>query len=79
MDKHMPELDGLQATLQLRQLGYTGLIIGITGDVSAEDAAEYRGYGADDVLCKPTTKCALSTALSRKKPILLNQETLSLL
>jgi CheY-like chemotaxis protein len=66
MDKHMPEMDGLQATQQLRQLGYTGLIIGITGDASAEDAAEYRRYGADDVLCKPITKSILSLALSSR-------------
>jgi CheY-like chemotaxis protein len=78
MDKHMPEMDGLQATRQLRQRGYTGLIIGITGDASAEDAAEYREYGADDVLCKPITKTALSSALSKERTEVLRQKTLPL-
>jgi CheY-like chemotaxis protein len=53
MDKEMPVMDGHTATARLRQLGYRGLIVGVTGDVHPDEVAEFRRAGADAVLGKP--------------------------
>ena len=37
----------------IREEGYTGLIIGLTGDTNREDVAHFKAHGADAVLPKP--------------------------
>ena len=37
----------------VREEGYTGLIIGLTGDTSLEDVKYFKAHGADAVLPKP--------------------------
>ena len=39
MDSVMPRVTGLQATETIVQLGFTGLIVGVTGNVLAADVA----------------------------------------
>lgn len=51
----MPIMDGLAATRELRQKGYHGLVIGVTGGGLPEDVAAFLQAGADDVLVKPIT------------------------
>ena len=37
----------------IREEGYRGLIVGLTGDTSEEDVAHFKAHGADAVLPKP--------------------------
>jgi len=53
MDYHMPVLSGIEAARQMRELGYNGLIIGLTGNVDTESSKKFISYGANTVLYKP--------------------------
>ena len=54
MDSEMPNMNGPAATRLIReQLGYKGLIIGVTGNALPDDIANFKDHGADDVLVKP--------------------------
>ena len=53
MDFMMPNMDGPSATQALRDLGYKGLILGVTGNVLPSDIAHFIAHGADQVLLKP--------------------------
>lgn len=54
MDVVMPNLNGLEATWQLRRNGYTGLVIMLTAaDQHEYDMASSLCAGADDFLAKP--------------------------
>ena len=54
MDSEMPNMNGPSATRLIReQLGYKGLIIGVTGNALPDDIANFKDHGADDVLVKP--------------------------
>ena len=37
----------------IREEGYRGLIVGLTGDTSSEDVHHFREHGADAVMAKP--------------------------
>lgn len=62
MDYEMPEMNGPQATRQLRDLGCKALIFGVTGNVLAEDVAAFKASGADMVLYKPINLPSLDSA-----------------
>jgi CheY-like chemotaxis protein len=53
MDYIMPNMSGPEATAKLRQLGYRGMVIGVTGNALPEDIAKFKRSGADHVLIKP--------------------------
>lgn len=53
MDSVMPNLDGPSATRLLREAGYGGLIIGVTGNMMPADVDHFLTCGADYVLAKP--------------------------
>lgn len=54
MDYHMPEMDGLEATRQLRARGYTRIpIIALTASVLEEDRIACLGAGMNDHMAKP--------------------------
>lgn len=54
MDSIMPRMGGREAIHKIRtQLGYTGIIIGVTGNVLADDIQEFKAHGANAVLGKP--------------------------
>ena len=53
MDSEMPRLQGPDAASQIRELGFRGLIVGITGNVLPEDIAHFKVMGANAVLAKP--------------------------
>ena len=53
MDNLMPVLDGVEATKILRKQGFTNLIIGVTGNVLADDVLEFMKAGADLIMSKP--------------------------
>ena len=63
MDFQMPELDGLDATRQLRELGYRGAIIAVTAFSSDELKQSWFQTGCDDFLEKPLDATMLVSAV----------------
>ena len=54
MDSEMPNMNGPETARHIKtQLGYTGLVIGVTGNALPEDISIFKSHGADDVLVKP--------------------------
>lgn len=53
VDNHMPRMGGREAVKRLRQSGYSGIIVGHTGDASPEDLVSFCNAGADITLPKP--------------------------
>lgn len=53
MDHTMPVMSGIEATSIIRSLGYTGLIIGLTGNALDDDVDAFLKAGADCVTLKP--------------------------
>lgn len=55
----MPVMNGPTASKQIRELGYKGMIIGLTGHALSEDVNDYLNSGADKVIVKPLRKDVL--------------------
>ena len=53
MDFIMPVMDGPTATTLLRQSGYKGLIVGVTGNMMPSDVSIFEDAGASAVFAKP--------------------------
>ena len=53
LDNLMPRLIGPEAARQMRQAGFKGKIIGVTGNALPEDIEQFLSFGADAVLPKP--------------------------
>ena len=49
----MPIMNGPTASRHIRELGYKGMIIGLTGHALSEDVRDYLNSGADKVIVKP--------------------------
>lgn len=69
MDAVMPIMGGLEATRQIRKLGFKGLLLGCTGNALEEDTAKFCLAGADEVMSKP-----LDIPTIRKKVVKLRQK-----
>ena len=65
MDFQMPRRDGVDATRQLRELGYSGAIIGVTAFGSDELKQSWFQAGCDDYLKKPLKEHELISAVLR--------------
>jgi CheY-like chemotaxis protein/HPt (histidine-containing phosphotransfer) domain-containing protein len=67
MDVNMPDVDGLQATRQIKEALGTRAppIIALTAAASAEDRQRCEAAGMDDYLTKPLQVAALAQALDR--------------
>jgi len=64
MDFVMPNMDGPTATKTIRELGYGGIIVGVTGNALAEDVDHFKAHGASDVLPKPLNMDALEATIA---------------
>ena len=53
MDYEMPRMNGPTAVSEMRKLGCEALIVGVTGNVLAEDVKHFVNNGANEVLPKP--------------------------
>ncbi len=65
MDCHMPEMDGFEATTQLRARGNRVRVIALTASARDDERAHCFAVGMDDVLSKPLTAKNLRDALQR--------------
>ncbi|MFI5124817.1 MAG: response regulator [Chitinophagales bacterium] len=67
MDVQMPEMDGIEATVQIRSLPDPVMsatpIIALTANCHAEDLLKYRRAGMDDYLAKPFDEALLLGAI----------------
>jgi len=55
MDYEMPLLNGPDATERIRDLGYSGIILGVTGNFLSEDIDLFLEHGANEVIPKPVS------------------------
>ena len=53
MDNSMPVMTGVEATRAIRELGFSGKIYGVTGNVLEEDLAAFERQGLDRAFPKP--------------------------
>jgi len=66
MDCHMPNMDGFEATAELRRsFGAQLPIVAVTASVTADDEAMCRGVGMDAMLAKPYTAEMLAAVVRR--------------
>ncbi len=65
MDCHMPEMDGYEATRNLRERGFRGPIIALTAAVTTEERDRCIESGMDDYLAKPFRPEELTHIISR--------------
>ena len=66
MDRHMPEMNGLEATRRIRNLAEpfaSILIVGVTAGASKAELQSCRDAGMDEVLTKPLSEHDLPAAL----------------
>ena len=65
MDFIMPVMNGPDASRHIRQLGYKGVIVGVTGNTMQFDIDTFKSNGVDYVLPKPLNMSALESLLRR--------------
>ncbi|MCB9496401.1 MAG: response regulator [Fibrobacteria bacterium] len=65
MDVHMPVLDGLEATRELRRAQYRGGIVALTASASTEERDRCLDSGMDAFLSKPVRKSELRDMVRR--------------
>ena len=53
VDYEMPVMNGPEACKIVREIGYTGFVVGVTGNLLPEDIGYFMDCGADAVLPKP--------------------------
>lgn len=53
MDNTMTNMHGPAAALAIRASGFTGYMVGVTGNVNADDLKDFKDAGMDKVLGKP--------------------------
>jgi CheY-like chemotaxis protein len=62
----MPNMNGPEATNQIRKLGYKGPIFGVTGNALPSDMEIFIKAGASKVLIKPVDTAIISNSFRGK-------------
>lgn len=70
MDILMPVKSGLDATIELRNSGYKGIIIACTANNDPDDFNEYLRQGINDILVKPFKRDAIKQLLEKWSTVL---------
>jgi len=65
MDHMMPEMDGIEATKHIRDLGYTAPIVALTANAVSGQADMFLQNGFDDFISKPIDIRQLDTILNK--------------
>jgi PAS domain S-box-containing protein len=65
MDHFMPEMDGIEATKKIRELGYTQPVVALTANALAGQAEIFAANGFDDFISKPIDIRQLNAALNK--------------
>jgi len=65
MDVHMPEMDGIEATRQIREAGFSNPILALTANVVEREHDILHQAGVDEVLLKPIEDRVLIAHLNR--------------
>jgi CheY-like chemotaxis protein len=63
IDDNMPHLNGSDAVKIIRELGYNGIVYGVTGDIFPETIKRFTDQGANRVLAKPVKLNELKSKL----------------
>ena len=67
LDNLMPIMTGPEACVQIRELGYTNSIFGLTGHALKEDVNHFLNSGADVILTKPLNLSEFRRAVDNRK------------
>jgi len=65
MDHMMPEMDGIETTKRLREMGYSGTIVALTANAVSGQSAIFLGNGFNDFISKPIDVRHLNTILNK--------------
>ena len=65
MDVQMPELNGVEATIEIRKTGYQGIIIACTANSDEADFQMYMSNGMNGILIKPFKKQSVKEMLDK--------------
>jgi CheY-like chemotaxis protein len=65
MDHMMPQMDGVETTHKLRELGYTGAIVALTANAIAGNDEMFMRNGFDDFIPKPVNVRQLDSVLNK--------------
>jgi len=65
MDHMMPEMDGVETTIRLRKLGYSGIIVALTGSALEGNAEIFKDNVFDDFISKPINLKSLDNVLNK--------------
>ena len=74
IDFNMPRMNGPDAIVEMRKMGFRGPIIGVSGG-EEETLKEFLEAGADDVLKKPAKTDQLVSMLMRGFQVVVRDET----
>ncbi|WP_422026260.1 response regulator [Pyruvatibacter mobilis] len=66
MDMHMPEMDGIEATRELRGNGHDVFVVALTANAYSEDRQRCLDAGMNDYLSKPVEPDALRAILGQR-------------
>ena len=69
MDIQMPNLDGIQSTKKIRELGYNAPIVALTAFTDETNRANCEEAGMNDFLPKPLKRTALKRMIGKFTPI----------
>jgi CheY-like chemotaxis protein len=65
MDHMMPQMDGVEATKRLRDMGYKSTIVALTANAVAGQAGMFLENGFDDFISKPIDLRQMNTVLNK--------------